>query len=50
MSLSGLGDFDRVSLDKLMSGKAVALSPFINDLREGFSGGSSVKDTETLFQ
>lgn len=50
MSLSGLGDFDRVSLDKLMSGKAVALSPYINDLREGFSGGSSVKDTETLFQ
>lgn len=50
LATSGLGDFDKVSLDKLMSGKAVAISPYINDLREGFSGGSSVKDAETLFQ
>ena len=50
LALSGLGDYDKVSLDKLMSGKAVAISPYINDLREGFSGGSSVKDAETLFQ
>ncbi len=50
LASSGLGDFDKVSLDKLMSGKAVAISPYINDLREGFSGGSSVKDAETLFQ
>ncbi len=50
LALSGLGDFDKVSLDKLMSGKAVSISPYISDLREGFSGGSSVKDTESLFQ
>lgn len=50
LSLSGLGEFDKISLDKLLSGKAVALSPYISDLREGFSGGSSVKDVETLLQ
>ena len=49
-ALSGLGDFDKVSLDKLLSGKSVAISPYISDLREGFGGGSSVKDAETLFQ
>ena len=50
LALSGLGDFDKVSLDKLLSGKAVAINPYISDLREGFGGGSSVKDAETLFQ
>lgn len=50
MALSGLGDFDKVSLDKLLSGKSVSISPYISDIREGFSGGSSVKDAETLFQ
>jgi len=49
-ALSGLGDFDKVSLDKLMSGKAVSINPYISDLREGFNGGSSVKDAESLFQ
>lgn len=50
LALSGLGDFDKVSLDKLLSGKAVSISPYISDLREGFGGGSSVKDAESLFQ
>ncbi len=50
LALSGLGEFDKISLDKLLSGKAVSLSPYISDLREGFSGGSSVKDVETLLQ
>ncbi len=50
LSLSGLGEFDKISLDKLLSGKAVSLSPYISDLREGFSGSSSVKDVETLLQ
>lgn len=50
LNLSGLGDFDNVSLDKLLSGKAVSLSPYLTELREGFSGGSSVKDAESLLQ
>ncbi|MFY9151552.1 MAG: insulinase family protein [Prolixibacteraceae bacterium] len=50
MNLSGLGEFDNVSLDKLLSGKAVSLSPFLTDLREGFSGASSLKDAESLMQ
>jgi len=50
LSLSGLGNFDKIALDKLLSGKAVSLSPYVSDIREGFSGGSSVKDVETLLQ
>ncbi len=50
MKLSGLGDFDEISLEKMLAGKSVSLSPYISDLREGFNGSSSVKDAETLFQ
>lgn len=50
LDVSGLGDFDNVSLEKLLSGKSVSVIPYISDLKEGFSGGSSVKDTETLMQ
>lgn len=50
LGLSGLGDFDKVSLDKMLAGKSVSLSPYISELREGFNGESSVKDAETLFQ
>lgn len=50
MKLSGLGSFDKISLDKLLAGKSASLSPYISDLREGFNGGSSVKDLETLFK
>lgn len=50
MKLSGLGSFDKISLDKLLAGKSVSLSPYIGDLTEGFNGGSSVKDLETLFK
>jgi len=47
---SGLGEFDQVALEKLLAGKTVSVSPFLNDLREGFSGASSVKDVTTLMQ
>src|SRR5665648_835098 len=50
LGLSGLGEFDNVSLDKLMSGKSVSVSPYISELKEGFNGGSSVKDAESLMQ
>jgi len=47
---SGLGDFDQIALAKLLSGKTVSVSPYITDLREGFSGVSSVKDATSLIQ
>ncbi len=50
MSLSGIGDFDKVSLDKLMADKRITISPYINELREGFSGNSNIKDIESLMQ
>jgi len=46
----GVGNFDNVSLEKMLTGKVVSLAPSISDLYEGFSGSSSVNDFETLLQ
>jgi zinc protease len=46
----GLGQFDQTSLQKLLTGKSVRVSPYISELTEGFSGNSSVKDFETMLQ
>lgn len=48
VSMSGIGDFDQIALDKLLSGKVFSVSPYISELTEGFKGNSSVKDIETL--
>ena len=37
-------------LDKILSGKAVAVSPFISEINEGMGGGSTPQDLETMFQ
>lgn len=50
MSMSGIADFDNITLDKMLSDKVFSLSPYINELREGFSGNSSIKDAETMLQ
>src|SRR5262252_7498130 len=46
----GVGRFSGVTLDKLLSGKAIAVVPFINELEEGMRGGSTPQDLETMFQ
>ena len=46
----GVGRFNGVTLDKILSGKAVAVVPFINELEEGMRGGSTPQDLETMFQ
>lgn len=46
----GVGDIDAISLGKKLAGKQVAVSPFIDNLSEGFSGRASPKDLETLLQ
>ena len=50
ISSSGLGPFDQIMFDKYLSNKKVTVSPFIKELSEGFSGQSTKKDLETMFQ
>ncbi|HKV99701.1 MAG TPA: insulinase family protein [Vicinamibacterales bacterium] len=47
---SGIGGFSEVELGKALSGKAVAVQPYIGELEEGLNGGSTPQDLETLFQ
>ena len=47
---SGVGPHDAVTLEKLLAGKRVTVSPFIGELFEGFSGSASPEDMETMFQ
>ncbi len=47
---SGLGEFSNVDLEKLLAGKNVAISPYISELEEGFSGSCRPEDLETLLQ
>ncbi|MDB5135246.1 MAG: insulinase family protein [Mucilaginibacter sp.] len=47
---SGLGDFTEIQLDKMLSGKNVSISPYINETTEGVNGNASPKDLETALQ
>ncbi len=46
----GVGVHSLLDLDKVMTGKAASVRPTINELSEGFTGGASPRDVETLFQ
>jgi zinc protease len=46
----GVGRFNAVGLDKLLAGKAVAVTPFIDEIDQGMRGGSTPQDLETMFQ
>ncbi len=46
----GVGDFSDIELGKVLSGKAVAVQPYIDEIDQGLSGGSAPQDLETLFQ
>ena len=50
VDMSGVGDFDNIELQKMLSGKNANVSPFIGQLTEGFRGNSSVNDFETMLQ
>lgn len=50
VSASGLGNFDKIALDKKLSGKIATVSPVISNNFEGFRGSCSVKDFETMLQ
>ncbi len=47
---SGMGKFGKTDLDKKLSDKIVSVFPYISTLDEGFTGSSSNKDIETMFQ
>ncbi|MCF8359019.1 MAG: insulinase family protein [Prolixibacteraceae bacterium] len=46
----GIGEYDAITLQKLLAGKKVSLSPTLSGLTEGFSGSSTPKDFETMMQ
>ena len=50
VSGSGVGLLDNVTLDKLLAGKRVSVSPYIGELFEGLRGDASPENLETLFQ
>ncbi len=47
---SGLGDVDRVALDRFLSDRVASVGPYLDETSEGFSGSSSTDDLEILFQ
>ena len=47
---SGVGLHDNITLEKLLTGKRVAVTPHIGELFEGFRGLASPEDLETMFQ
>ena len=50
VSRSGISDFSLIELQKMLTGKVVSVSPYINDLYEGFTGNASPNDFETALQ
>jgi zinc protease len=46
----GLGNFNLLTLQKKLAGTIAGATPHISELEQGFSGSSSVKDLETMFQ
>src|SRR5581483_2580088 len=50
VAAGGAGKFSAVMLDRLLAGKAVAVTPFIDETSEGMGGGSTPQDLEAMFQ
>jgi zinc protease len=50
ISASGVADMAQTELRKLLTGKNISVSPFINEITEGIAGGSSDEDLETALQ
>ena len=50
ISHSKLGGFTSTELQKALAGKNASASPYVNERAEGFSGFSSKKDVQTMFE
>jgi zinc protease len=46
----GVGRFNDATLDRMFSGKAIAVAPFFGETSQGMAGGSTPQDLETMFQ
>jgi zinc protease len=46
----GVGSFNAVALDKVLSDKAVGVQPYITETEQGMRGGATPSDLETMFQ
>ena len=47
---SGIGQFNKTNLQKKLAGRLARVSPWIESLQEGMSGGASSRDDSILFQ
>jgi zinc protease len=47
---SGVAEFSSVTLQKMLTGKQVWVSPFIGERAEGINGSSTIQDIETALQ
>ncbi|QQL49554.1 M16 family metallopeptidase [Mucilaginibacter ginkgonis] len=47
---SGVGQLTQIQLSKMLAGKNVSITPFINETTEGIAGSTSPKDLETALQ
>src|SRR5690349_9135401 len=50
IGVGGVGRFNDTTLDRMLSGKAVAVMPYFGEITEGMTGGSTPQDLETMFQ
>ena len=50
VSEAGVGDFDIITLRKMLTGKSVRVSPSIESRGQSINGTSSVKDMKTMFE
>lgn len=50
MNVGGLGNFNAIELDKVLTGRSASVSPSLSLLTEGLSGKTTVEDMETFFQ
>jgi zinc protease len=50
VAAGGVGRFNAPTVDKILSGKAVVVSPFIGELNQGMVGGSTPQDLDAMFQ
>ncbi|RKR81524.1 zinc protease [Mucilaginibacter gracilis] len=50
ISSSGIADIDQIKLDKMLTGKNAAISPYINETSQGINGRTSPEDIETALQ
>ncbi|NQX39030.1 zinc protease [Pedobacter steynii] len=50
VSLSGVGNYNSIQLNKFLLGKQVNVAPYVNELVQGFNGITTIRDLETSLQ